>query len=64
MEKKPFMILSFERVFQLTLAPSEDLPEDLTSAGYMMSQSDGRRKRPAGIINSINTIINRIDKAL
>jgi len=43
-ERKPFMILSFERVFQLT-PPSEDLPDDLAAVGYMMSQSDGRRKR-------------------
>lgn len=38
------MILSFERVFQLTPL-SEYLPDDLAAAGYMMSQSDGRRKR-------------------
>lgn len=43
-EKKPFMILSFERVFQLT-PPSEDLPNDLAAVGYIWSQSDGRRKR-------------------
>ena len=38
------LYVSFESVFVLT-PPSEDLPEDLAAAGYVMSQSDARRKR-------------------